>query len=128
MVDFNNDKTVSTAPKNLLQILILQRRHDFQEALEQCKLDNGVDTGLAQARGYDLVLELASIIDKHISKDRLAELIKLFLDKDLTLHELTEIFLELTHLLYALNITKVDTKQTYDAKDAEDRNRHMGYK
>jgi type I site-specific restriction-modification system R (restriction) subunit len=121
MVDFNSDATIASGPKNIINILIIQRLNDFLEAFEQARKDdlNGINPNLAisQARLQTLVYQIRAMLKRHMRKNY--KLIFKNLNNKMSLKQIEEMYILIDDALDRLRITRVDTRKVYDRSLAE---------
>lgn len=125
MVDFNNENTITTPAGDVVKILILQRRNDFIEALEAYRkqINTGVasDIYIVQARLYSFFLELSASLYRTMKPEDFDEL-KLLLESKYY-DDLIRAFNIINMWLDEKKLIRLDTKQQYDRRRAEEENK-----
>lgn len=116
MVDFNNDSTIGTPALDIVRVLVLERRYNVMESIEEyVKLqDSGIDDlskeiAIIKGRLLSFYYEIQEATQRHLSKEELQALGKNI--KSNNFEDLTEAFYILNKLLDKLTITKLDTRQ-----------------
>lgn len=125
MVDFNAEATVSAAATDILRILILQRRNDVIDSIEQYRKieeHSDPDTGVIRARLFSLFLEIQAMI-KRKRKDY-EDISKGTLSKKFD--ELLETFMILNEFLDENRLTRIDTKEVYDSTRVSSEDKQKG--
>jgi len=140
MVDFNNEGTITTAPADILKILILEKREYVMEAITNYNIvafktmnarDNYIKAGLVS-----LWLELkAMLLNSVCKKEKLSinnkeEIItKKMLDSiyiKLVSKDWLEAFEFINIYLYMKGLIKIDSRQHYDSSRVSAINRQKG--
>lgn len=117
MVDFNNETTIGTPAVDIVRVLVLQRRNDFIEALEQYNKQNhaGVDppTYIVRARLISLYYEIKPmLIRKYKDKEYI-----MILEKSLNegaMNEILTVWELINNFLDTIQLTRIDTRQYID--------------
>lgn len=129
MVNFNNDTTVGTPAVDVVRILILQRRSDVIEALEQYNkmeykcLDP--DLSVVRARLYSLFIELQAGLKRRLKPDIYSKL-----EQDIYSPEKNKILEALVFIngyLDDIRLIRLDNKPHVDGTSWEDVNKAYGY-
>lgn len=140
MVDFNNEGTVGTPPGDLLKIIALQKRDYFLDALEQYKKveykgQTEAEQNIVCARMLNLFLELQAALyrtmkgqrvkamkdGKAVDVDRYDHLERLAYSK--TVDDVLSAYYIINGWLDEKKLTRLDTRQDYDASRVERENR-----
>ena len=128
MVDFNNDTTIATPAGEIIKVAILERRSYFIDALEAYHKQKtpGIEThtSILKSRLLALYLELQPALERHKSPEHLAELIDRIRSNEY--EDLYEAFLIINRWLDKTKLTRVDTRETYDRRRAEEENKVYG--
>lgn len=128
MVDFNNETTVSTPAVDIVRVLILQRRADLMEALEDYlkkdSLGYSQSINIVKARLYTLFLEVSGMLKRRAPEDyaRLEVGIRGLDDVE----DIIKIILEFNNILDSVGLTKIDTRKKFDSSIAENENMDKG--
>jgi len=126
MVNFNNENTIATPPRDVIKILILQRRNDLIEAIEDYNKRKfiGSDTGtqFIQARLFSLFLEIQNILSRRMSPKDYEKLEKVLLSDSLESRKLIDIFYQINNILDSADLIKIDTRKQYDTSNIETEN------
>lgn len=132
MVDFESDATVARPAADIVRILILQRRNDLIDALEEYrKADfHGVQASLrvVRARLNSLFTELEASLKRRHDKEGPSpykELRSLIKEGD-TIEEVEEAMSFINEELDNWKLTRIDTIKQYDSTDAETENSEKG--
>lgn len=125
MVDFNNETTISTPAVDIVRVLILQKRENVIDAIEdytkKISLGYSESTNIIKARLNSLFLE-----NEFLFKARLtAEEYKIVEDSlgSNDIKKLKDSFRLMNRAFYDIKLTKIDTKKEYDNRDIEMDNR-----
>lgn len=128
MVDFNNETTISTPAVDIVRVLILQKRENVMEAIEDYRkktsLGYAESTNIIQARLNTFFLENEQLLTNRLTKEEFKEVVDNLESKDLK--TLEKIFRLMNKALYDIRLTKIDTKKEYDQTDIELDNRENG--
>lgn len=125
MVDFNAEATVSAAATDILRILILQRRNDVIDSIEQYRKiekHSDPDTGIIRARLFSLFLEIQAMIKRKrkdyedIKRGTLA----------IDFEPLVETFLIMNEFLDENRLIRIDTKEVYDSTRVSSEDKQKG--
>jgi len=131
MVNFNSDATIGISPKNILAMIILQRRNDLIEAIESAKSKDlqGQTPNLSQvsARLLSLKLELEELLIRKLPRKRRKELEEIIKKDSPTIQEIINAYMIINKALDKTEITKIDTLRKLDFQDIEKMNEHFGY-
>jgi len=130
MVDFNNNNTVATAPKELLNILIIEHYYYLIDAFEKYdKLEfMGADAPkeIVKSKLYALFrLQKKALEDSLKPED--FQILKNIRNKDEYI-DLETAFDILNAWLYTKGLIKVDDRELYDFTDPFEENRRKGYR
>jgi hypothetical protein len=129
MVDFDNETTIGTPASDVVKILILQRRADLFEAIEDYNKRNfkGIeaDISIFKARLITLWIELEETLKRTLNKIEYETLKRdIYSDTEGVLMDCT---LKLNAFIgNKLRLTRLDTKQQYDSTRADLENRKKG--
>lgn len=137
MVDFNNETTVGVPASDIMRILILERRYNLMEALEEYNRNTlrGAqgDLSIVQARLFSLYLELHAMMERHYAKkgaegkERFAKFLRQIETEEPSEKEMLQAIKEINTFLDAdLSLTRVDTRIRYDSRVAEIENQVKG--
>lgn len=128
MVDFNNEKTISTPLADVLKILILEKRDYIMEALKKYHLDKKTFSksrpGAFASGVIQLFYMLRPMLLQDLKEKDFQELEKQVFEEDIK--EVNKAFITLENYLYRKNITRIDNKKTYDTTDTEAENTAKG--
>jgi hypothetical protein len=128
MVDFNNETTVSTPAVDIVRVLILQRRADLMEALEDYLKKDGLgysqSINIVKARLYTMFLEISGMLKRRAPQDytRLETGIRGLEETE----DIIKIVLEFNNILDDIGLTKIDTRKKFDSTIAELENEEKG--
>ena len=123
MVDFNNESTITVPAGDIIRVLILQRRNDFIEAVEHYKKLEDTDAGdifVLRARLHSFFLELDAMLKKRLDKQDYDDL-KDKIESD-SFEKLIRAFDIINHLLYDIELTKIDNRPNYDTTRVKNEN------
>lgn len=128
MVNFDNEATITTAPKEIVKIMLLERRKYLIDAVEYIHKNKqrGVtpDLALFGSRLLSLFLELYHSLADYYSKDEFKKLKKdVYSDK---LADLETAFISINKWFYKKRLIKIDTIKRYDRGNVEAENKAMG--
>jgi hypothetical protein len=140
MVDFNSEGTVTTAPADVLKILILEKREYVMEALNNYNVvkfrNMNAKNNYIKAGILTLWFELKAMLLNSVTKrekmsidNREEVLTKELLDsvyKKIDSDKWSEAFEFLNSYLYMKGLTKVDTRSHYDKSRVSAINRQKG--
>lgn len=137
MVDFNNEKTVSTPAVDIVRILWLQARANLIEVLEyynKAKFKGSEpDLSIVHARLITLYYEMQAYLERTMPKKAdkenifgYDELTKVILSESINEDELKRAFTYLNKRLDKINLIKIDTKQAYNKFNVEEENKIFG--
>lgn len=128
MVDFNNDSTITRTPKDILEILIIEKRTYFIDAYEKYIKDktNGVQTPISilKARLNSLFLEIYPSLQKNMDKENFELLKNNVNSKDAD--ALLQAFNDMSEFLYNKKLLMWDSMKQYDPTSAEEENKFHG--
>jgi len=133
MVDFNNETTITTSPKNILSIVAIQNWVNIIEAMEKYYtnsfLDVDMDINYIQARILTLYLQFKpSFLNFYKKQPLILELFdKLSEEKAKDFKQILEAFDYINLFLYEKKITRLDDSKTYDATDPFAENKARGF-
>jgi len=121
MVDFNNDATIGTPAVDVVRILILQRRSDLFEALEQYNKQEirGIQCDLAVVRSrlISLFYELQSGLKRRSTVEEYNSIVEgLKSDK---IDDVKKIISKVNHYLDEIRLIRLDNKPHVDKKNWE---------
>jgi hypothetical protein len=129
MVDWNNEKTISTPSSDIVRVLILQARANLFEAIEfyQKEKLRGVDSDVAtiRARLLTYFLELQAGIKRRWweNKDNKAQYGLLYNEiygnNQISFERIIEIACLLNEELDHLTLIRIDNKKRYDSTRVE---------
>ena len=129
MVDFNNEATIGRPAKDVEEIIILERRYNFIEALEDYKKKKfsniGVSFGIVRARLLSLFLQFQATIKRRWADDY-EDMLKTCLEsKDE--QKILDVFFQINEYLDELKITRIDNQRVYNAQNPEEENKVKGF-
>jgi len=137
MVDFNAENTISTAPTDILKIMILQRLDDVLNSLSAYYKysDSGIQAPsyILSARIRTLLMVLKPSLDRWINpkeqKERMttSEMLNILNDDDSEIDSILNVFNELNYWLDTKHITRIDNKKVMEGLDPETENEDKGY-
>jgi hypothetical protein len=128
VVDFNNEATIGTPASEVVKILILQRRYDMMEALEQYnKLQNQdqeADISVARARLFSLFLEIQAMLKRRLTKEEYDDLFSQV--ESSNKNQIMKAIYSINEQMDKISLTKIDTKRVYDTTRVEKENKIKG--
>lgn len=131
MVDFNNDTTITRNARDILEILIIEKRTYFIDALEEYhKLKyNGRVASLdyVRSRLYSFYLELKPSLENEFNNKPdtiLTKVDELITSKDYD--NIIKCFELLSNYIYSKNLIKWDSMKTYNRQSIEEENKFHG--
>ena len=128
MVDFNNEATISTPAADIVRVLILQRRADLFEALEDYKkkenMGQSPNTSVVKARLFSWFLERQPRLKEKL-KEKEYNKIKELINSD-KIEEILEAIYILNEELDGIKLTRIDVKKIYDSTRADVENKEKG--
>lgn len=128
MVNFNNESTITRAPKNILEILIIEKRSYFLDALEQYykdKFNNRNPTNsVIRARLITLFLDIKTSITRSRDKEEVEVLKDKVMSKNTD--DLLEAFDIISDYLDSKKLLQWDSMKTYDPGSVEEENKFHG--
>ena len=128
MVDFNNESTITRTPKDILEILIIEKRTYFIDAFEKYNKDrsNNIKASIAviKSRLFSLFLEIRPSLKKHLDKKEFEELEGLLESKESK--GLLDAFDIMSEFLYSKKLIMWDSMKQYDPSSAEEENKFHG--
>lgn len=123
MVNFNNEVTVGTPAVDVVRIIILNRWWDLQEAMEEFNkhkfFNKNYSNAIIKARALTLYYCTISMLKRKAMADK----VKKMIDED----KIEDAYLEMSEVLDAVNLTKIDTRKSYDRTKIEEANKEAGY-
>lgn len=131
MVDFNNDNTIGTPATDIIRVLILEKRTNIIEVLENInkrEASDNYDTGVLRARIQSLYWEIEGMLKRKAEKDKdfkdiYSKLITDLFDRKTSLERLQEIFSEINNYLDFIRLTRIDNREQYDRRRVENVNK-----
>lgn len=129
MVDFNNDSTITTAPQDIVKIMILERRKYVIDAFEHYYKQKGLsqtpNKAIVHSRLFALFLEFRPTLKRVMTLEDFGRLQSLILNnKDIeTWGQAFEI---IDHWLDDKRLIRVDTIKRYDSTNVEIENKERG--
>jgi len=128
IVDFDNETTITTAPKEIVKIILLERRKYLLDSIEYYHKNKqrGVSVGLELlgSRLLSLFLELVHPLKEFYSPDDFEDIKKKVLSNDYNSFE--SAFISIDKWFYDKKLTKIDTITKYDRGNVEEENLTMG--
>jgi len=129
MVNFNNESTITTAPQDIVKIMILERRKYVCDAMEHYfkQEGNGISPSLSLVRSRMIALfyEIQASLKRDKDKNEYEEIKKqIFESKDI--EELQTSLGELNKWFDDKRLTRIDTIKNYDSTNVETENREKG--
>lgn len=137
MVDFNNERTIGTPAVDIVRVLILQRRADLFEALEDYNKKDlagfQAELNIVRARLFSLFLEIEAVLRRRMSKEDYESLeinnIEEMKTRILESEDKKEI-MKYVHFLNLqlddIKLTRIDTRKSYDRTSWEEDNKADG--
>ena len=129
MVDFNNEATIGTPAIDIVRVLVLQRRADLFEAMEDYKktLDMGQDKGLSvvKARLFSLFMEIQAQLKRRNPPEVYNNLLNTILNSENETDVFNAIY-SVNEYLDKIRLTMLDTRRDYDTTIAEEENEEKG--
>lgn len=129
MVDFNNEATIGTPAVDVVRILILQRRSDLIEALEQYNKmeyrNASPDLSIVRARLVSLYIELRAGLKRRLKKEEFTSIEKAMgqSEKDRILYCVNY----LNGYLDDMRLIRLDNKPNVNKTKWEEVNKAYGY-
>jgi hypothetical protein len=124
MVDFNKETTVTTAPSDLIKVMILERWNNVIEAFERYQVEHnkGLNAGdsYIRSRLYSLVNILYGGLKREMSAEVLKEVV--FKIQKGKYSDLVDISNMLATYLDDKRLTRIDTRKQYDTTIVENDN------
>jgi len=133
MVDFNSEGTISKPPKEIVQLIIIERLYNFLEADEHYTktLLNGASLGSAvcRARLRSLFLVCHEMLKRKCEKEDYEKLRKYCLNLKHKPEEddMMDAFMIILTVLDKLGLIKLDTKPVINRHRTEEANKQHGY-
>jgi hypothetical protein len=129
MVDFNNETTITTSPKIIVKIMLLERRKFVIDALEFIYKNKrqGLETNadMLRSRLLSLMYEMYYPL---VAAYGGTELNQMIADcKTKRIEVLEDIYSKVDKWFYEKGLTKIDTNKIYDMTDAEEENKARGF-
>ena len=139
MVNFDNESTITTAPQDLIKMVILERRYNTIQAIElyHKQTADGMQSSLSfiRSRLWGLFIELERTLHnnfndkrnkneedkKEVKANPYLKLLKLM--KSDKFEELNEAFLFINAFLYDVGLIKFDNKIKYNTVMVEEENK-----
>lgn len=128
MVDFNAEATIGTPRTDILSVMILQRRYDLFEAIEQYRKAHFQGSQPAayalRARLSTFFLEVRAALKNDLSSDEfrvLAGQVASEQEKDWSMALQT-----IDDWLYRKNLIRIDTRKAVDPRNIEEANKANG--
>jgi len=130
MVDFSDQTTMTRPPKEIVNLMILQRLQDVIQSVEYFELKNGKDRdqGLPELKSQilSLIALIRTPLEKRLKEDKQNNLnVKDIIELRKLIYELSydrkeEVYIIVDYIeqfLYDKDVTKWDTKEKQDRKD-----------
>jgi hypothetical protein len=133
MVDFNNDSVSSKPPKEILNLVVIERWYNFQDSWEMYNRDKfkGVVTSLAipRARLLSLYLVCCALLKRKLKADEYDKVVLVCTNPQVstTADAILDCYYLINNVLDSIELTKIDTKQTYNRLDISKSNKAQGY-
>lgn len=128
MVDFNNDSTITRSAKDILAVLIIEKRTYVIDAIEQYIKDKsrGIHPSISivKARLHSFYIEILPSIAKSYNDDEHKKLYALITSTNI--EDLIKGFNELSNYLYVKKLIMWDSMRQYDPSSAEQENEFHG--
>lgn len=125
MVNFNNDTTIGTSATDIMRVLILEKRTNIIEALENINkkgLTDVYDLHILKARIQSLYWELEGMLFRNMKPEELIKLKENVFNTANKKELLLETFSNLNMFLDTLQLTRIDTRINVDRKRVENVN------
>lgn len=133
MVDFNSDGTISKPPKEVVQLIIIEKLYNYLEAdehfIKQRLQGAPLPVAVPRSRLRSLFLVCYSMIKRRLDPESYAVLEKVCIktDEKVEPSDLLEAFSIMSDLLDTLQLTKLDTKPVFQRHKIEEANKVHGY-
>jgi hypothetical protein len=128
MVDYKNEKTISTPLSDVLKISILEKRDYVMQALKKYYIDSRVyDKRKPEAFSsgvIQLFYMVRAMLKQDLNEKDFKKLEATILNSDFKI--VLEAFNQLEDYLHEKNITKIDSKKLYDTTSWEAENNAKG--
>jgi hypothetical protein len=125
MVDFTQESTITQAPYDVVKIMILEKWSYVTDSIESYTLNQSkgisIDVCYIKARLLTLFNILYGNFDRELSKDDLSLLQKQINSNKFM--DLLEAYYYISRFLDKKQLTRIDTKKTYDSRMVENENR-----
>jgi len=129
MVDFNNESTITTAPHDIVKILILERRKYVCDAIEHYfkQEGNGISVPLAivKSRLIGLFFEIQAGLKRDLPNKEYND-IKKTIFNCVDIEQAKKVFETLNDWFDTKRLTRIDTIKSYDSSDVETENKAKG--
>jgi hypothetical protein len=138
MVDFNNETTVATPPGEVVKIVVLERREQVIEALEnyhrihRANVDTGDKLHLLHARVMALWYQLQAMVKRRLKGAKGTphepdyEMVKQAITGAEEESELIEAYEWMNEFIDKMGLTFIDSRANYDRTNVEDANQKKG--
>lgn len=129
MVDFNNESTITTAPHDIVKIMILERRKYVIDAFEHYARQraNNIQASKAiiSSSMLALFMEWRATLKRILTEKDFKELRdKIF--NNPTYEQLLEFYEKIDGLLDEKRVIRIDTIKKYDSSNVETENKEKG--
>lgn len=130
MVNFNDSQTVSTPALNINKVLIIQRRAELIDALEQWRISYYSDISnqkfksILRGKIYSLFIEIKSMLKRKYEKKAFEQL-----ETEIKSDDINDIYMaidKLNDFLDELDLTKIDTRRNINTGRIEKMNQYKG--
>jgi hypothetical protein len=133
MVNFNDSQTVSTPALNINKVLIIQRRAELIDALEQYKISvyanapNQKFKAILRGKLNSLFTEIKSMLKRKYDKKEEGnyQKLKTLIESDDT-YDTYEALDKINDFLDELDLTRIDVRRQIDTSKIEEMNQYKG--
>jgi hypothetical protein len=131
MVDYNNESTITTAPKDINKIQLLERRAHFIDAIDYHykNMAKGIDAAaidVLHCRFVSLVYECQGMLKRKLSDEEYNLIMDMTKKPYTPIDDLLNQFSFINILFDKINLTKIDTRADFDMTHIEAENRVHG--
>lgn len=128
MVDFNSDVTIGKPAVDIERVLVLQRRENVIEAIEQYnerhQIAGQASNHIIKSRLISMFLQMDGMLNRALTQKEY-ELLKDKIQSDDT-DKLSEGFNELNRYLDKIKLTRIDNIKAHDSSNIEEDNASDG--
>jgi hypothetical protein len=133
MVDFNNETTITKPPREVVNMIIIERWYNWQLADQDYSKDrlskNIFDSTTSRIRLRNLFITIQAMLKRRLDTKQYDTIYNILMDlsRKVTYEELLKAYFIINDELDAMDLTRVDTKEKINRADIEEANRSMGY-